>query len=87
MNRRTQRHSKDKKEKTKNINKKVPPWNGRVKYFTGGLKPVSLHQPHHYIQMWMKTHRYLVCMKDPKLINASSPRTYESRYNKEIKQR
>ena len=35
--------------------------------------------------MWIKTHRYLVCMKDPSLINASSPRTYKSRYNKEIK--
>ena len=38
------------------------------------------------IQMWIKTHRYLVCMKDPLLINASSPKTYKSRYNKEIKQ-
>ena len=38
-------------------------------------------------QMLIKTHRYLVCMKDPKLINASSPKTYKSRYNKEIKQR
>ena len=26
-------------------------------------------------QMWIKTHRCLVCMKDPQLINASSPRT------------
>ena len=25
--------------------------------------------------MWIKTHRCLVCMKDPSLINASSPRT------------
>ena len=39
------------------------------------------------VQMWIKTHRYLVCMKYPKLINASSPRTYKSRYKKEIKQR
>ena len=31
--------------------------------------------------MWIKTHRYLVCMKDPYLINASSPKTYQSRYN------
>ena len=34
------------------------------------------------VQMWIKTHRCLVCMKDPKLINASSPRTYKSRYKK-----
>ena len=33
------------------------------------------------IQMWIKTHRCLVCMKDPLLINASSPKTYKSRYN------
>ena len=39
------------------------------------------------VQMWIKTHRCLVCMKDPLLINASSPRTYESRYKKEIKRR
>ena len=32
------------------------------------------------VQMWIKTHRCLVCMK------ASSHRTYESRYKKEIKQ-
>ena len=31
------------------------------------------------VQMWIKTHRCLVCMKDPKPINASSPRTYKSR--------
>ena len=32
------------------------------------------------IQMLIKTHRYLVCMKEPLLINALSPRTYKSRY-------
>ena len=37
--------------------------------------------------MWIKTHRYLVRIKEPYLINASSPRTYKSRYNKELKQR
>ena len=39
------------------------------------------------VQMWIKTHRCLVCMKDPKLINASSHRTFKSRYKKEIKHR
>ena len=34
------------------------------------------------VQMWIKTHRCLVCMKDPYLINASSPRTYKSRYKR-----
>ena len=50
--------------------------------YTGLLAPTSP-----LIQMWIKTHRYLVCMTDRLLINASSPKTYKSRYNKEIKQR
>ena len=42
INRRTQRHSKHKTEqKHKRSTKEVPPWNGQLKYFTGGLKPVS----------------------------------------------
>ena len=40
-----------------------------------------------FFQMWIKTDRCLVCMKDPKPINASSPRKYKSKYKKEIKQR
>ena len=31
---------------TKWSTKEVRPWNGRLKYFTGGLKPVSQRQPH-----------------------------------------
>ena len=37
------------------------------------------------VQMWIQTNRYLVCMKDPQLIHASSLRRYKSRYKK-IKQ-
>ena len=37
------------------------------------------------VQMWIKTHRCLVCIKYPVLIYASSPRTYKSRNKKEIK--
>ena len=43
INRRAQRHCKQKTEqKHKRSTKEVPPWNGQwsVKYFTGGLKPV-----------------------------------------------
>ena len=41
VNRRVQRHSKHKTEKNiKDFFKKVPPWNGQKKYFTGGLKLV-----------------------------------------------
>ena len=39
------------------------------------------------VQMLIKTHRCLVCMKDLKPIKLSSSRTYKSRYKKEIKQR
>ena len=38
-----------------------------VKYFTGGLKPVKqcANLTLYLVQMWIKTHRCLVCMKDP----------------------
>ena len=32
--------------------------------------------------MWIKTHRYLARMKDPQPTNASSPKTYKSRYTR-----
>ena len=35
------------------------------------------------VQMWIKTHSCLVCMKYPLFINPSSPRTYKSRYKKD----
>ena len=87
INRRTQRHSKLKTEKThKRSTKEVPPWNGQLILYwrasTGLTAPTSP-----LIQIWIKTLRYLICMKDPLLINASSPKTIKSRYNKEIKQR
>ena len=66
INRRAQRHSKHKTEKKtkkhKRSTKEVPPWNGHKKYwraFTGFTAPTSP-----IIQMWIKTHRYMVCMKD-----------------------
>ena len=43
--------------------------------------------PSPLVQMLIKTQRCLVCMKDPRLINALSPRKYKSRYKNEIKQR
>ena len=39
------------------------------------------------VKVWIKTHRCLVCMKDPYHINGSSPRTYKSRYKKKTRQR
>ena len=46
INRRAQRHSKHKTEKTQKIHKRSTAPERSVKYFTGGLKQVSLHQPH-----------------------------------------
>ena len=46
INRRTQRHSKHKTEKTLKIHKRSTALERLVKYFTGGLKPVSRRQPH-----------------------------------------
>ena len=46
INRRTQRHSKHKTVKTKKIHKRSTVLEWSVKYFTGGLKPVSWCQPH-----------------------------------------
>ena len=39
------------------------------------------------VQMCIKTHRFSVYVKDRYRINALSPRTYKSRYKKELKQR
>ena len=39
------------------------------------------------ILMWIQTHRCLVCMKYPQLIDAPSHSTYKSGCKKEIKQR
>ena len=45
------------------------------KYLTGGLKLVTAPTPP-LVQMWIKTHRCLVCMKGYHLINASSLNTF-----------
>ena len=46
INRRAQRHSKHKTEKTLKIHKISIALERSVKYFTGGLKPVVQRQPH-----------------------------------------
>ena len=46
INRRAHRHSKCKTEKTYKIHKRSTALERLVKYFTGGLKPVSRHQSH-----------------------------------------
>ena len=45
INRRAQRHNKHKTEKSQNIHKRSTALERSVKYFTGGLKPVSWRQP------------------------------------------
>ena len=46
INRRAQRHNKHKTEKKHKNQKKSTALERSVNYFTGGLKPVSRHQPH-----------------------------------------
>ena len=48
INRRAERQSKHKTEKTQKIHKRSAALERSVKYFTGGLKPVSRGQPHPY---------------------------------------
>ena len=86
INRRAQRHSKHKTEQ-KHKKSRSTALERSVKYFTGGLNRFNSAPTSPLIQMWIKTHRYLVCMKESLLINALSPKTYKSRYNTEIKQR
>ena len=86
--RRSHGYSKHKTEKKHKIStKEILPWNGQQNILLAGFNWFNGAPTSPLIQMWIKTHRYLVCIKDPKLINASSPRTYKSRYNKEMKQR
>ena len=75
------------RKKTQMIHKRRTPLERSVKIFywralTGFTAPTLP-----LVQMWIKTHRCLVCIKDHRLINAPSPKTYKSRYKKEIKQR
>ena len=45
-NEQTPKHKKQDINNTKWSTKDVPPWNGLLKYFTGGIKPVSQRQLH-----------------------------------------
>ena len=66
INRRAQRHSKRKTEqKHKRSTKEVPPWNGQLNILLEGLKRFHGAPTSPLIQMWIKTHRCLVCIKDP----------------------
>ena len=66
LNRRAQRHSKHKTEqKHKRSTKEVPPWNGPYNILLEGLNQFNGAPTSLLIHMWIKTHRYLVCMKDP----------------------
>ena len=66
LNRCAQRHSKHKTEQNyKRSTKEVPPWNGKKNILLEGLNQFKGAPTSPLIQMWFKTHRYLVCMKDP----------------------
>ena len=57
---------------------KIPHWRAQTGPTAPTLPPT---------QMWIKTHRYPACKKDPQPTNAPSPRTHKSRHNKETKQK
>ena len=62
----TTNESKHKTEqKHKRSTKEVPPWNGQKNILLEGLNRFNGGPTSPLIQMWIKTHRYLVCMKDP----------------------
>ena len=66
INRRAQRHSTHKTEhKHKRSTKEVTPWNGQQNISLEGLNRFNGAPTSPLIQKWIKTHRYLVCMKDP----------------------
>ena len=87
INRPARMHNKNKTKIILMIHKRSTTLERSEKYFTRGLKLFHSTPTSPLVQMWIKTHRWFVCMKDPLLINASSPRTYESRSKKEINQR
>ena len=66
INRRGQRHSKHKTEqKTLKIHKRSTALERSVNILLEGLNWFNGAPTSPLIQMWIKTHRYLVCMKDP----------------------
>ena len=60
------------------IHKRITAFERSVNNILNGvLKLVLWRQPHPYlIQMRIKTHKCLVCLREPQLINELSPRTY-----------
>ena len=65
INRRIQMHGKHKKEKHKRSAKEVPSWNGQLNILLEGLNRFNGAPISPLVQMWIKTHRCLVCIKDP----------------------
>ena len=66
INRLAQRHSKHKTEQNhKRSTKEEPSWNNQLNILQEGLNRFHGAPTSPLIQMWIKTHRYLVCMKDP----------------------
>ena len=83
LNRRPQTHNKHKTEKNIKDPQKSTASERSVKYFTGGFKQVLRRQPKPLIQMWIKTHRYLVYIQDPNLSMHHLP----EHINQDIKRR
>ena len=66
LNRRVQRHNKQKTEKKhKKSTEEIPPWNGQKNILLEDLNLFDDAPTSPLVQMWIKTHRCLICMKDP----------------------
>ena len=65
INRRAQKLSKHKAEKHKRSTKEAPPWNGQLNILLDGLSRFNGAPASPLVQMLIKTHRCLVCMKEP----------------------
>ena len=77
INRRAQRHCKHKTEqKHKRSTKEASPWNGQWNILLEGINRFNGAPTSPLIQKWIKTHRYLVCMKDPYLFDRSFDCTF-----------
>ena len=84
INRRARKHNKNKTENNINNPQKSTALERSVKYFTGGIKPVS-RQANLTLSLDVDQDTWsLICIKYPCLINASAFRTYKSRYKTEI---
>ena len=84
INRRTRKQNKQNRNNRNNPQKKHRLGTVSKNILIEGLNRFHGAPTSPLVQMWIKTHRCLVCMKDPYLINVSSPIQH---INQDIKRR